>query len=227
VRVHLWTLLRVRIILIIISSIFNLSLLVILCANYFNVPLNFSNIINTLLNPIKNLWVSVPIFIFVVMLFIASRYWTRKKEENQGITGGSFLARTWIDDLPFTSPSREEENVVYTLSKRITAPLSAKRITIPLKEPFDEEHRNQARELEKQPPPLGFKLRYTLSGHLDVVRSVTWSPDGLTLASGSNDRTIRLWNAQTGQVQHTLSGHLDVVRSVTWSPDGLTLVLQW
>ncbi|KAA8642420.1 uncharacterized protein ATNIH1004_011364 [Aspergillus tanneri] len=38
----------------------------------------------------------------------------------------------------------------------------------------------------------------TLEGHLDLVYSVAFSPDGLTLASGSRDRTIKLWDTTTG-----------------------------
>jgi len=44
------------------------------------------------------------------------------------------------------------------------------------------------------------------------VRSVTWSPDGTTLASGSEDKTIKLWNAQTGHCLWTLSAHARYVR---------------
>ena len=39
------------------------------------------------------------------------------------------------------------------------------------------------------------------------VRSVTWSPDGKMLSSGSFDETIELWSAETGQCLKTLAGH--------------------
>ncbi|HEY9844633.1 MAG TPA: caspase family protein, partial [Candidatus Caenarcaniphilales bacterium] len=64
----------------------------------------------------------------------------------------------------------------------------------------------------------------TLAGHADTVWSVAISPDGQTLASGSGDQTIKLWNLQTGKLRHTLSGHADTVWSVAISPDGQTLV---
>ncbi|KAJ5718775.1 hypothetical protein N7488_004421 [Penicillium malachiteum] len=63
----------------------------------------------------------------------------------------------------------------------------------------------------------------TLEGHSDSVGSVAFSPDGLTLASGSGDNTIKLWDTATGTQRQTLEGHSDWVGSVAFSPDGLTL----
>ena len=59
-----------------------------------------------------------------------------------------------------------------------------------------------------------------LRGHTNAVHSVAFSPDGSLLASGSDDDTIRLWNAETGTHLRTLEGHSDPVRSVVFSPDG-------
>ena len=63
----------------------------------------------------------------------------------------------------------------------------------------------------------------TLAGHTDTVYSVAFSPDGATLASGSADNTIILWDATTGQYKETLIGHKRAVYSVAFSPDGATL----
>ena len=63
----------------------------------------------------------------------------------------------------------------------------------------------------------------TIQGHSDDVYSVAYSPDGSTLASGSGDMTIKLWNAKTGELLRTFMGHSDAVTSVAFSPDGSTL----
>ena len=63
----------------------------------------------------------------------------------------------------------------------------------------------------------------TLSGHSRSVNSVSFSPDGQILASGSDDRTIKLWEVKTGKEIKTLSGHSYDVNSVSFSPDGKIL----
>ena len=62
-------------------------------------------------------------------------------------------------------------------------------------------------------------------GHIGAVTSVAFHPDGHTIASGGgyDDRTIRLWNANTGELLNTLEGHTDYVTSVAFHPDGHTI----
>jgi len=58
-----------------------------------------------------------------------------------------------------------------------------------------------------------------LSGHSDKLRSLAFSPDGTSLVSGSYDKTVKLWDVQTGGVIKTFHGHNDSVVSVSISAD--------
>jgi WD40 repeat protein len=55
------------------------------------------------------------------------------------------------------------------------------------------------------------------------VLSVAFSPDGTTLASGSSDKTVRLWEVSSGRALRVLRGHKSQVTSVAFRPDGRTL----
>ncbi len=68
-----------------------------------------------------------------------------------------------------------------------------------------------------QPSPV------VCAGHTEPVLDVVYSPDGTTVASTGTDRTIRLWDPQTGQVRHVLEGHTKPVHGLAFSPDGTLL----
>ncbi|EDR06816.1 uncharacterized protein LACBIDRAFT_299706 [Laccaria bicolor S238N-H82] len=64
-----------------------------------------------------------------------------------------------------------------------------------------------------------------LVGHDSLVTSVAFSPDGRHIVSGSGDKTVRVWDAQTGQsVMDPLKGHDGRVTSVAFSPNGRHIV---
>lgn len=63
----------------------------------------------------------------------------------------------------------------------------------------------------------------TLKGHTDQVLSVAISPDGQTIASGSKDKTVRLWDLTTQELINSLDKHPSGVQCVVFSPDGETL----
>ncbi len=58
-----------------------------------------------------------------------------------------------------------------------------------------------------------------LEGHLGFVTSVAWHPDDHTLASGSWDQSIIVWDVEQGEAAATLEGHTNWVLSVAWHPD--------
>ncbi len=62
-----------------------------------------------------------------------------------------------------------------------------------------------------------------LQGHTDQIFSVALSPDGHTVASGSKDKTIRLWDVPNRKLLATLEGHTEGIITVSFSPDGSTL----
>jgi WD40 repeat protein len=62
-----------------------------------------------------------------------------------------------------------------------------------------------------------------LEGHSGWVNVVAFSPDSKTLASGSSDETIKLWDARSDAVLQTLESHSGWVNAVAFSPDGKTL----
>lgn len=62
-----------------------------------------------------------------------------------------------------------------------------------------------------------------LQGHTDVVLSVAWNPAGNRLATGGQDKTVRIWEWPSGKEAKTFKDHSDAVTGVCFAPDGKSL----
>ena len=71
---------------------------------------------------------------------------------------------------------------------------------------------------------MDFGQRASLLGHTDTVTSVSFSPDGKYVVSGSGDNSVKIWSTESGEVVRTLNGHTNNVTSVSFSPDGKYVV---
>ncbi|MEE0976298.1 MAG: hypothetical protein UH543_01005 [Bacteroidales bacterium] len=64
----------------------------------------------------------------------------------------------------------------------------------------------------------------TLAGHSYDVKSVSWSPDGKYLVSGSLDETVKIWDAKSGLCLQTFKGHNASVLFVCFTSDGRKII---
>ena len=98
---------------------------------------------------------------------------------------------------------------------------------LPASQPEPKKKSGRRKPKPKKPPeqaePLAV-LERKLTGHEDWVNSVAVSPDGTWAVSGSSDKTIKIWDLESGECRATLIGHTDRVNSVAITPDGETIL---
>jgi DNA-binding beta-propeller fold protein YncE len=113
---------------------------------------------------------------------------------------------------------------------RLAEALRAKWFAAPTAEPADRNARpadgnvQRADEEKHGSEQQEHDEKKTLRGHTGDIPSVAFSPDGKRILSGSDDNTVKVWDAVSGQEILTLKGHTNLVRSVAFSPDGKRIV---
>ena len=80
-------------------------------------------------------------------------------------------------------------------------------------------HSQQSQE-SVEPDALAFSLPTVLEGHTSAVNALAMSVDQRTLVSGSDDKTVRIWDLVAGQELRSLIGHGDRVQAIAISPNG-------
>ena len=71
-----------------------------------------------------------------------------------------------------------------------------------------------------EPDFANWGTQFSFDGHLDLVVAIAFSADDRYIATGSNDRTIRIWRTDDGQLVRTMTGHTSAIKVIAFSPQG-------
>jgi WD40 repeat protein len=130
--------------------------------------------------------------------------------------GEDYTARLWeIETGRCTKTLQGYSNTIYAIALHSAQRLLAsghEDQTIKLWD-FDHSAVDQPDSLTIQAQP--FRI---LRGHTGRILALAFSPDGHLLASSSTDRTIKLWNPDSGQLLQTLQGHVSWVWAIAFHP---------
>jgi WD40 repeat protein len=114
--------------------------------------------------------------------------------------------------------SQTAQQSARALSTTPQAPAAQPQAAIVVAAAQPDEAQAQQEQAAGQPPDRLFN-----SGHTSAVTAVAFSPDRQRIATGADDRTIRIWDVATATEQRVLTGHTDRIEALAFRPDGLRL----
>lgn len=129
--------------------------------------------------------------------------------------------RIQTEEVSAGAPTKPAEAARLTLIERPVGKKPAEQPTAPQRKPKGK--KTQPEKPQEQTKPLAV-LERKLTGHTEWVTSVVVSPDGKWVASGSHDKTVKIWDLENGECQETLNGHTGVVYCVAIAPDGVQIL---
>ncbi|MEW5857267.1 MAG: hypothetical protein AB1861_07795, partial [Cyanobacteriota bacterium] len=130
-----------------------------------------------------------------------------------------------VFNLNFSAPCKKVlSKVSYnpSLNSSVTPKTSTHQTPPPQSEFANSRMAAELMTIESQ-EPQGWKCIHTLKEHSASVNSIAISSDDQTIASGSDDRTVTLWNLKTGKKLFNFFGQGQEVSSVAISPDSQTI----
>ncbi|KAG8961625.1 hypothetical protein FRC03_005135 [Tulasnella sp. 419] len=137
-------------------------------------------------------------------------------------------ARKWtLDEASSTTLANGYRYVLYFRSTISLGPSHIYHSTLPfvphynmLESPWEKELHSSPRLVLTDGYDIWNRNLFTLTAHSRELNAVAYSPDGLLLASGSNDGKVIIWDSRTGAQVHSLEYPSNVVTAVAFSPDG-------
>ena len=138
---------------------------------------------------------------FIIAAFYMWQLWHRAEAEQNKAVALKLVAEGQLAEFRHSDQLQLHALLAIESTKRFPSPLA---------------NQSLSHALDLMPRPLTTML------HQDWVSAVSFSPDGKTLASGSRDNNVWLWDLATGKELHRLS-HKANVNAVSFSPNGKTL----
>ena len=158
---------------------------------------------------------------------------------SQSCFEGSKLDRSLFDDCCLNNVKGQKASLIGTIFHHCTAKQADffnaqlyRTQWLPKKSALVTTDKEVPKGLQGQVPQLlmglltsqnGQMNKRCFKGHDSWVEAVAYAPDGQSLATASVDKTVKLWDAETGECQQTLTGHDARVTGVAYAPDGQSL----